>query len=135
LLVAVVFVAGFVGFERASAEQDVDHVPHWWESSLDWHGCVYTGTTYFDNDVPYAVATTDPQETPGCQSYPEYMYVALQFLGSDYQWHWYPSGWYPCASYIMVISEQYYWTDHAHGYHQMYHGLYGYSATAATDTD
>lgn len=98
--------------------------------------CWFGGNVYYENDLPIALATTNPADSSACNAMQ--MYVSLQFYGSDYQWHWYPIGFVWVQQYGgLITSDEPYWTNHAHGWHQMF-DFYGCSCASTnyqTDTN
>jgi hypothetical protein len=103
-----------------------------------FNSCYFDGWVYYTDDLvpPYAEAATDPHNSANCNAMK--MYVSLHFHGSDYKWHWYPVGPVWVTAYGgLITSDVDYWTDHAHGWHQM-QDVYGcgcYSSAYMTDTD
>lgn len=125
------------GAGGARATWDADGLPY----SPGFNGCYFHGTTYYTDehawpDVNYTDATTTAQYSSACNQMK--MYVALNFVGCDYAWHYYPLGplWVGDVGHQMTVWETY-WTNHSRGAHQMYdvYGCNCVSTNYITDTN
>ena len=132
-VVSIVLLGTLIGSQlRAYAAFGLDVL----NPAPSFNSCTFDGSVFYTDEIepPYAVATTYPYDTYDCKYFKQ-MRVALQFW-NDNQWHYYPEGFVWIASYLQISSEVWWWTNHAHGYHQLYDWLQNsHSHTYMTDTD
>ena len=107
------FLAGIalVGATGVRATTDVDGLPY----APSFNNCQFHGRTAYIDTQPYVSATTDKLYNDACNQ--KQLYVSMNFVGSDYNWHYYPEG--PSWGTSLNVYE-YYWTNRTKGAHQLY---------------
>lgn len=118
LLAALLTAA--VAWAPAGANADDGDVvfpyPNPWNGCYAWFGGIQTSQ---GNPSIFAFTSRDADVPTQLRCSDTWMFVGVNFRGSDSNWHWYPDPWVSAFGMNQNGMTLEYWTDYAIGYHQL----------------